>query len=140
MYSDNRNKIVGTGWAFPPTFVKGANVVLSSHDTQNINENLTVLFSTRVGENLSDTVYGTRLRDLVFAPDDSALKHDLKEAVATAIKLYEPRIILENVIIDMIDQKEGIIHLSVTYTIKEVNTRHNFVFPYYTKEGTNLDL
>ncbi|MEP0984340.1 GPW/gp25 family protein [Ekhidna sp.] len=138
--SNERNKIVGKGWGFPPVFVKGMNQVVMTHDVRNINENLKVLFSTHLGERPTDHHYGTTLKELVFSGNDIMLEHEVKESLETAIKLYEPRIILDAIQIDSSAKLEGMIAITIFYTVREVNSRHNFVYPYYISEGTNLEI
>ena len=139
MNDENRNKFIGIGWGFPPVFIKGANHVVMTHDVQNINENLKVLFSTSTGERVTNHLYGSRLRDLIFSVQDTMLEHEIKESLHTAIKLYEPRILVNDILIDSSNQKDGIISICVSYTVRKINSRHNFVYPFYINEGTNLE-
>ena len=139
MEETTRNKFIGKGWGFPPVFIKGVNQVIMTHDIQNINENLKVLFSTPIGERATDHLYGSRLRDLVFSGNDVMLEHEIIESLHTAIKLHEPRIHVEDIIIDSSNQVEGMVSVSVSYSVRNVNSRHNFVYPFYINEGTNLE-
>ncbi|MEQ9405962.1 MAG: GPW/gp25 family protein [Cyclobacteriaceae bacterium] len=130
--------LIGIGWSNPPTFHKGVNQVVMTKDVQNINENLKTLFSTHSGERISDNRYGTRLRDLIFSSQDIMLEVEIKESLTTSIKLFEPRILVDDIIIDSTSQQEGYISVLVSYTIRKINSRHNFVYPFYINEGTNL--
>ncbi|MEP1032652.1 GPW/gp25 family protein [Ekhidna sp.] len=132
--------LIGIGWSNPPTFIKGANQVHMSKDVQNINENLKTLFSTHSGERISDNQYGTRLKDLIFSSQDIMLEVEVKESLTTAIKLFEPRILVDDILIDSTSQQDGFISIHVSYTIRKINSRHNFVYPFYINEGSNLDI
>lgn len=136
---ETRNKFIGKGWGNPPVFIKGANHVVMTHDTQNINENLKILFSTSLGERATDHLYGSRLRELVFSASDVMLEHEITESLETAIKLHEPRINVDNITIDSSNQNDGMVVVNVSYTVRKVNSRHNFVYPFYINEGTNLE-
>ena len=32
----------------------------------------------------------------------------------------------------------GLVNIEITYLYNQTNTRHNYVYPFYLKEGTNL--
>lgn len=139
----NRNEseaLIGIGWSNPPTFFKGANQVRMTKNVENINENLRTLFSTHSGERVSDNQYGTRLNDLIFSSQDIMLEVEVKESLSTAIKLFEPRILVDEIIIDSSSLQEGFISIHVNYTIRKINSRHNFVYPFYINEGSNLNI
>lgn len=139
----NKNEseaLIGIGWSNPPTFFKGANQVRMTKDIENINENLKTLFSTHSGERISNNQYGTRLKDLIFSSQDIMLEVEVKESLTTAIKLYEPRILVDSIAIDTSNQQDGFISIHVIYTIRKINSRHNFVYPFYINEGSNLEI
>jgi len=48
----DQKSFLGTGWSFPPQFVKSLNSVILTSEEQNIRENLQVLFETNVGERI----------------------------------------------------------------------------------------
>jgi phage baseplate assembly protein W len=134
------NKFLGKGWSFPPTFVKGINTVLMTEDEANINENLKVLFDTPKGERLLSRNFGSTLRKYLFAPQNSLLHAEIKDALHTAIKLYEPRIDVDEISILPDYDRESCLMISLSYTVVKVNRRHNFVYPFYINEGTNLSI
>ncbi len=104
---------------------------------EDIRSSLEILLSTEIGERIMQPKYGCNLRRLVFEPLDATLQAYLKDIIKTAILLFEPRIILDDVILEP-DIQAGIIYINVHYTIAESNTRNNFVFPFYKEEGTEL--
>ena len=71
---------------------------------------------------------------LLFEPIDEALTTYIKDLVFTAIYYFEPRVNPENVSLVTSDL-EGIVLVSVEYTTRSTNSRHNLVFPYYLDEG-----
>lgn len=136
----DKNAFIGKGWGFPPTFVKGYNTVVMTEDIQNVNENLRALFSTTLGERPFNQGYGTRLKNFVFNAQSALLEIEIKDALTTAIKLYEPRIIVDNLVIDMTKSADGYVSVNLQYTVRQINSRHNFVYPFYINEGTHLDI
>ena len=139
MDNNTRNAFIGIGWSSPPTFVKGSDTVIMTKDVQNINENIKLLFSTRTGERVFNAKYGTKLSKLVFAAKNSLLENEIKESLSRAVKLYEPRVIVDHIAIDSGDREDGFILINLSYTVRKINSRHNYVYPFYINEGTSLD-
>jgi phage baseplate assembly protein W len=69
---------------------------------------------------------------------DATLKGEIKAAVSTALLLNEPRISVTNVTVDFSDLTAGLVEVNITYVYNQTNTRHNYVFPFHLKEGTNI--
>ena len=128
---------LGTGWGFPPTFEKGGKTVVMISDEEDINSSLEILLSTSIGERIMQPTYGCDLRRLLFEPLDTALKAYIKDLIRTAILYHEPRIKMDNLYLET-KPEEGIIEITVEYTIRTTNSRYNFVFPFYVEEGTNI--
>jgi len=129
---------LGTGWAFPPTFDPVANTAVVSSDEADIRQSLQILLSTRLGERIMVPDYGCNLDEMVFEPMTTTFKTHLAEMVRTAILHYEARINLNSVTVDDTQEVNGVILLVLDYTIATTNSRFNFVYPYYLKEGTEL--
>ena len=52
---------LGTGWSFPPTFIKQNKGVGTISDVEDINSSLHILLSTRLGERVMQPEYGCNL-------------------------------------------------------------------------------
>lgn len=140
MINGNAKKqgFLGAGWSFPPDFDNKSGTVVMSQGADNIRESLTVLFSTNPGERVMHPKYGCDLKSFLFeAPSVSVITH-LKDIISQAILHYEPRIILNDVDVDISAVLEGIIYLSLDYTVRTTNSRSNMVYPYCIHEGTLL--
>ena len=135
--SDAITTYLGTGWSFPPQFSKTLKEVKLISEEADIKSSLEVLLSTRVGERIMQPGYGCNLDELVFEPLNVSLQTYIKDLVFTSIYFYEPRINPENVTLEPVDV-EGIVNVTIEYTIRSTNTRHNLVFPYYLNEGNNI--
>lgn len=132
---------IGKGWSFPPSFIKGApNVVSMSYEDENIKENLKILFATRIGERLMEHNYGTSLMSLAFESLDAELVGSIKDTITRGILLYERRITLQKVDVDLSKSQEGLVLVQVDYIINQINDRANFVYPFHLTEGTNINL
>ncbi|HKJ67728.1 MAG TPA: GPW/gp25 family protein [bacterium] len=128
---------LGSGWNFPPTFNKHSRSVEMVEDEADIHSSLHILLSTGVGERIMQPTYGCDLRDLIFEPVDTALQTYIKDLVRTAILYHEPRIRLEEVRLRP-KQEEGLLKITVEYTVKATNARANFVYPFYKEEGSEV--
>ena len=138
---------LGTGWGFPPTFHEedlspvnlGMNMgVQMVHKEHDIKESLEILLNTNLGERTMLPEYGSELQKFLFDMISNSKMHYLRNIIRTAIIKYEPRITVNDIVIDQKDYRDGIIRVIIKYTIKSNNTRFNLVFPYYKIEGTNI--
>jgi phage baseplate assembly protein W len=125
---------IGTGWGFPPTFQKADKSIVMTSGKEDIEDSLQILLSTNVGERIMQPRYGCNMEKLLFEPLDTSLQAYMKDLVETAILYFEPRIILHSVKLQPIVE-EGKIEILIEYTIAGTNTRYNYVYPFYKKEG-----
>lgn len=133
------NSFLGKGWSFPPTFHNGVTVGVEMVENElDIKQSLEILLNTSLGERIMLPEYGCDLQMFLFESISNSKMHFLKEMIRTAVVRFEPRIELNDVIIDHSDYQEGIIRVKLDYTIETTNTRFNLVFPYYKEEGTNI--
>ncbi len=133
----SESDFLGKGWAFPPSFVRGANTVAMVSKEEDIRQSLGILLSTSLGERFLQPTYGCNLHDYIFESMDSAMQRFLEDLIETAILFHEPRIKLDK-INTITDPNEGRILFELHYWIRTTNTRTNYVYPFYTKEGTDL--
>jgi phage baseplate assembly protein W len=132
------DSFLGTGWSFPPQFNAAAGSAEMTSDEIDIHRSLQILLATRKGERVMVPDYGCNLDDMVFEPMTTTFKTFIRETIKTAILYYEARIELNSVKIDDSRETEGIILVILDYTVRTTNSRFNFVYPYYKKEGTEL--
>lgn len=128
---------IGTGWSFPPAFDNISGSTAMSTGVQDIYESLHILLSTTLGERIMHPDYGCNLRDYVFDPMNVSMEAYIKKLVEDAIIYFEPRITLERLTVDLKDN-EGVMLISIDFRIDATNSRANYVYPYYIKEGTNI--
>ncbi len=133
-----QRSFLGTGWGFPPTFVRGGQGVVMTSDEEDIRASLEILLSTDVGERVMQPKYGCDLKRLFFEPLDLTLQAYIKDLVETAILYFEPRIVLDDVTFELAAE-EGRIDIRIDYTVATTNARNNFVYPFYIAEGTQVE-
>ena len=106
-------------------------------DEPDIGSSLEILLSTDVGERVMQPRYGCDMHRLLFEPLDTTLRAYMKDLIWTAILYFEPRIILDDVILEP-EPLEGRVVIEIRYTIAGTNTRNNFVYPFYIEEGRQV--
>jgi len=136
--TEENKSFLGTGWSFPPNFAKGLNGVEMISNEEDIQSSLEILLSTRIRERIMQPTYGCDLSKLLFEPIDTTLKAYIKDLIKDAILYHEPRIILNDVTLDTKKDEEGIVVITLDYTVTSTNTRYNYVYPFYLSEGTNI--
>ncbi|RKH59547.1 GPW/gp25 family protein [Corallococcus aberystwythensis] len=132
------DSFLGRGWSFPPTFLRERGTVAIVHGVVDIEQSLAILLGTEVGERLMRPEYGCDLRSMLFEPLDASAEAYVKDLVRTAILYHEPRIQLDALKLMPVPET-GSIAMLLEYVIRTTNSRHNYVFPYYVREGTNLE-
>jgi len=135
----NTQSFLGTGWGFPPFFDTITHTVRLVSDAEDIAESIRIILSTTPGERIMQPAFGCNLARLVFEKVDAALTAELNHLVYHALLEFEPRInFISAEVLDR-DALDGVLHISVNYSIVITNTRHNLVFPFYLLgEGTNV--
>ena len=125
------NDEIGKGWSFPPRFNRfTGGVEMVSGETE-IKESLKILFSTKLGERLFRDDFGCNLDDYRFEPANANTILMIKDHISGVIETYEPRINLDGIDVDVSNIMEGVLVISLKYTIKADNTKSNLVYPYY---------
>ncbi|OUL35157.1 GPW/gp25 family protein [Nostoc sp. 106C] len=127
---------LGTGWGFPPTFERGSKGIRLVSAEDDICESLQILLSTSLGERVMQPTYGCNLQDLLFEPFSPTVASSVKELIRIAILYHEPRILLNQLDFNLDEQLQGVVNITVDYTIISTNSRFNFVYPFYLQEGS----
>lgn len=129
---------LGTGWAFPPEFVRGQKATVMVSDEEDIKQSLHILLTTRLGERVMLPKYGCSLEELLFEDLTRSLISYTVDLLKTAIIYHEPRIKVTSIDISETDPVEGKLTIRIDYFIKTTNSRTNVVFPFYKEEGTDI--
>ncbi len=132
-------QFLGTGWGFPPTFNKTQKSVLTVNGELDIKQSLEILISTSLGERILRSDYGCGIKTLSFENMTVTMMTKLKRLIEKSILKYEPRVDLENVSLKNSVELEGILYIQISYRIRTTNSRSNFVYPFYIKEGSLIE-
>ncbi|MEM7040784.1 MAG: GPW/gp25 family protein, partial [Bacteroidota bacterium] len=91
---------IGRGWSFPPRFDGKFNQLETVTLAEEVRESIFIILSTIPGERVTNPEFGCKIYDLIWKPIDKATKILMDEVIRQAIYKYEPRIILEDIIIE----------------------------------------
>ncbi len=134
---NDKAQFIGTGWAFPPAFDKATGGTVMTSGEEDIFGSLHILLSTTLGERVMRPDYGCNLKDYLFDPVNVSMEAYIKKLVQDAIIYFEPRITLERLNVDFNDN-EGKMLIYIEFVVDATNSRANYVYPFYIKEGTNI--
>ena len=131
---------LGKGLRFAFAFAKrsgGAQVsTVTSMDHAHIHESILQILGTRPGERFMNPEFGSRLKDLVFEPNDSVLKGLIRHYVIDAIERWEKRVYVTDVAFD--DSPETVdantILVRISYRVIDTQVAGNLVWPFCRDE------
>lgn len=132
----SESSFLGTGWSFPPTFLRETSSVAMAAGDVDIRESLWIIFSTWIGERIMVPKFGTDLWQRVFATMSVTVQTEIAGSVRQSILMWEPRIDVLEVSVTADAATGGLITVNVDYVIRQTNARSNFVYPFYLQEGT----
>lgn len=123
-------ELIGRGWAFPPQLGPTQTFVLT--DPQNeIEQAIWIILNTTPGERVMRPTFGSRLHELVFAPNNSQTAAIAQRYVEEALKMWEPRIELIEIEVYPDPGQVGLLHITIYYEVKATHDRRSLVYPHY---------
>ena len=123
--------IMGTGWSFPVSFKSLAAGPRMTSSEELIEQSISLTLNTLLGERAIHNKFGSRLSNFNFDSVDVAVLADLKEEIANAVLLNEPRVNLKEINFDNSDVYNGLLKIELEYKVRLTNSLWNMVFPYY---------
>jgi phage baseplate assembly protein W len=125
------NSFVGTGWQFPIDLdITGA--VAMASGASDLEQAMYLILSTSPGERPMRPEFGCRLAEFVFAPGNATTAALLAAEVRWALLRWEPRVVVEDVVVSTDPDDAATLWIDIRYTVKTTNDRRNLVFPFYT--------
>ena len=135
---DADHDFLGTGWAFPPAFDRRTRGGVMVSGVTDVEESMRILLTTAPGERIMHPTYGCGLRRMVFETMNDSTLTEIRSLIQQAILFFEARIALNAIDIDTSGLYDGVLRIQLDYTLRSSNSRHNFVFPLYVREGDVL--
>jgi len=139
MSSDAQASFLGKGWAFPPSFSRNGQDVHSVSEHQDIEQSLQILLNTAQGERIMREDFGCDLHRFMFEEVSQSLANSLTRLITDAVLYYETRIVLNAVNVDESAQTQGLVMITIDYTVRSTNSRFNMVYPFYLDEASYAD-
>jgi phage baseplate assembly protein W len=126
-----RHDFVGVGWAFPPAVDDRGGIAMVS-STEELEQAIQIILLTYPGERPMRPRFGSRMRDFVFRSADHSTAAELALEVRTAVRQWEPRVDVYDVIVRPDPIERTCLNVEIIYSIKRTNDMRNLVFPFYT--------
>ena len=130
---NQEKSFLGVGWSFPPAFENVGGEVQMLKGEDDIQSSLQVLLATRLGERVMQPLFGCNLDAMMFEQLDTTLKTEMRNLIEKAILYFEPRINVNKIDMESTNTN-GLILITVDYTVRSTNTRGNLVYPFYLSE------
>ena len=127
------NPLVGRGWAFPPKPDGRGGLALAA-DTNELEQAITIILGTGLGQRVMRPDFGCKIHDLAFAPINAHTLGLVQRYVEEAIGWWEPRVDLVEVQVetDASIRAVGKLLIHLRYRIKGTDDERSLVYPFYT--------
>ena len=123
-------EFIGNGWSFPLGVNRRGGISLASRERE-IEEAIRIILATAPGERPMRPDFGCGIHDYVFAPADASTAGSIAFQVSGALEMWEPRIDVAGVDVEIDDNDRGVLYINIAYTIRGSNDVRNIVFPFY---------
>lgn len=121
---------VGRGISFPLRVDQSGAIAFTTGGAD-IDGSLRMILMTAPGERLMRPQFGCRIWDLLFEPVNANTIGLMSEAVRDAVSQWEPRVDLDDVVVDPDPADSAKVLINLTYRVRATNDRRNLVYPFY---------
>jgi uncharacterized protein len=128
--SDATADFIGRGILFPLRVDQSGGIALGS-GTDDIDASIRMAIITAPGERVMRPQFGCRIWDLLFEPINANTLGLMAEAVRDAVSQWEPRVTLEDVVVEPDPASTARVLIDLHYRVRTTNDRRNLVFPFY---------
>lgn len=128
------DEFIGRGWAFPLHTDSTGAIALVSRERE-IEDAIRLILGTSPGERPMRPEFGCRIHEYVFASADGGTASSIAAEVKSALRRWEPRIDVNDVLVTFDTQDASVLYIDVRYAIRRTNDRRNLVFPFYVIPG-----
>lgn len=135
--SHDAKQFLGTGLSFPLRTDARGKIVLTS-GTQDIEEAIRIILSTRPGERVMRPNFGCCAHELLFEPRTPTTVSLLQEYVYESLRMWEPRINLIAVDVALDDAHDGALLANIQYQIKATHDTRSIVHPFFIEDEAEI--
>jgi uncharacterized protein len=121
---------IGRGILWPMRIDQTGSIALGS-GADDINASIRMAIMTAPGERVMRPQFGCRVWDLLFEPINANTLGLMSEAIRDTISQWEPRVELDDVILEPLENDPTCVAIDLRYRVKSTNDRRNLVFPFY---------
>jgi len=111
----------GRGISFPPRVGSDGRVAWSKNE-QNIRESIRIILLTEQNERLRLPDFGGGLGQFLFEPNTVATRHLIQTQINKALQQWEPRIKVQSVNVDPVDQDPQTALVTISYQLVATQT------------------
>ena len=131
----DQRDFLGVGWAYPVATDPMRGDVALAHYDRDVREAIRIILETTPGERVMRPSFGCGIHELVFEEINTTTVYAVQASVRDALITWEPRIELNEVIVDPLQAAEGLLLISIDYRIRDTNQLDNMVYPFFYTEG-----
>lgn len=121
---------IGKGLAFPLRLSDRDRLSMVENEAE-IRQAIQIIIMTSPGERVMRPDFGCEIHDLIFHPANEQTAILAERCVREALRLWEPRIDVENVIVTPGSGDRGELFIEIEYIIKGYSEPQNLVYPFY---------
>jgi phage baseplate assembly protein W len=126
---------IGKGLSFPPKITVHGGLSWSNGPAR-VQDAIWLILSTSQGERLMRPDFGAGVADYLMQPNSPLIRTQLAENIKAALTKWEPRIDLEAVRVEPVEDVASQVQVSIEYRLRETNELFNMVYPLFLEEGT----
>jgi len=128
---------LGNGLNFPlRTDARGQVVLVTG--SEDIDQSIRIIISTRPGERVMRPTFGCRASELLFEPRSAATVSLLQDYVLEALRMWEPRIEVLQVNVTADEAMPGALLAEIEYLIKATHDTRSIVYPFYIADEQEI--
>jgi len=132
---DERKDFLGRGWAMPVDVNPYTGFVATAEYEEDIRQSIRIILETAKGERVMRPNFGCGIHDLVFEAIDSTALQRIRSEIEDALRRFEARVDVLEVIVDEDATSEGKLLVELEYRVRRTNQVGNLVFPFFYREG-----
>ncbi|MCB2179897.1 GPW/gp25 family protein [bacterium] len=129
---NDEKTFLGKGLSFPlHTDAKGEVAMVTG--AEDIEQSIRIILGTMPGERVMRPTFGCRAHELLFEPRNATTFGLLQDYVEEALKMWEPRIQVNQIIISNEESPSALL-AEIEYEIKATHDPRSIIYPFYIEE------
>ncbi|KGK41987.1 baseplate protein [Nitrincola sp. A-D6] len=131
------SEIIGQGMSYPIR-VNGRGGLSWASGDEAIQQSIWIILTTPLRSRVMQPTFGCAIHDYLFAPNSSATRTAVEEAVRDALIRWEPRVEVQRVRAATAPESETLLLVDIETRKRSNNAALNLVYPFYLTEGMTL--